>query len=47
MPEQYSNNDFFTNREEIAYFMSQSVNEKFTEVFAECITLVITNVELE
>lgn len=47
MPEGYSNNDFFEKREEIAYVMSQKVNEKLTEVFAECISLIITNVELE
>jgi len=44
VPENYSNNDFFTKKEEITSVMADSVNQVFKENFAEVIALIITDI---
>ena len=47
MPENYTNNDFFTIREQIAQVMSERVNAVFRQNYGELILFLITDVQLD
>eukprot|EP00347_Sterkiella_histriomuscorum_P019052 403343145 len=47
VPEDYSNNDFFTQREAIEQVMGQKVNTVFRANYAEVIAFLITDVQLD
>ena len=47
MPQNYTNVDFFTKRDQITQVMSKMVNEVFQENYGELIMLVITDVQLD
>ncbi|TNV77007.1 hypothetical protein FGO68_gene10522 [Halteria grandinella] len=47
VPENYTNNDFFTNREQIAQVMSERVNTVFRNNYGELILFLITDVQLD
>ena len=47
VPENFTNNDFFTKREEISRVMSDKVNKVFRENYGEAILFLITDVQLD
>ncbi|CDW84052.1 UNKNOWN [Stylonychia lemnae] len=47
VPEDYSNNDFFTQREKIEQVMGSKVNQVFRSNYAEVIAFLITDVQLD
>jgi hypothetical protein len=47
VPENFTNNDFFTKREQIAQVMSERVNTVFRNNFGELILFLITDVQLD
>ncbi len=47
MPENFTNNDFFLQREQIARAMSDRVNKVFRDNFGEVILFLITDVQLD
>ena len=47
VPENFTNNDFFTKREEISQAMSDRVNKVFRENYGEVIMFLITDVQLD
>jgi hypothetical protein len=47
VPQNYTNVDFFTKRDQITQVMSKMVNEVFQENYGELIMLVITDVQLD
>ena len=47
VPENFTNNDFFTKREEIARVMSERVNAVFRQNYGELLLFLITDVQLD